>query len=120
MNGVIYDANNPEGTQVLQSVNGCDSLVTVHLSFRPVINGGWDIDICQGDSIVINGHVYNEANPEGLEVFSYSDGCDSALLIVNLQFLPTYLDTLYESIAEGELFEFAGMQFEQSGVFQCI
>ncbi|MBK8558294.1 MAG: hypothetical protein IPL65_22350 [Lewinellaceae bacterium] len=63
LNGVIYDANNPEGTQVLQSVNGCDSLVTVHLSFRPVINGGWDIDICQGDSIVINGHAYNEANP---------------------------------------------------------
>ena len=36
VNGVTYDESNPSGTQVLSNANGCDSTVTIDLTFNTV------------------------------------------------------------------------------------
>lgn len=46
--------------------------------------------LCQGEEITINGSIYNENNPTGVEVLvnAAANGCDS-IIIIELNFLPT-------------------------------
>ncbi|MEM6318586.1 MAG: SdrD B-like domain-containing protein [Bacteroidota bacterium] len=36
VNGIPYSENNPSGTEVLTAANGCDSIVTINLTFQPL------------------------------------------------------------------------------------
>lgn len=44
--------------------------------------------LCPGQSLVVNGQVYDQQRPSGVEVFTGFHGCDS-LVIVDLQFSPS-------------------------------
>ena len=65
VNGVTYDESNPSGTQVLSNANGCDSTVTIDLTFNSSVTGSESYVGCAGDgySIVVNGvmDVYSRA-----------------------------------------------------------
>ncbi len=87
VNGVIYDEENPDGVETIQTQEGCDSIVTIDLEFLPELIGTYQADICQGGFDVVNGTVYDEDNPSGVEVFTSMDGCDS-IVTVTLDFLP--------------------------------
>lgn len=45
-----------------------------------------DLTICVGESVIVNGTIYNENNPSSIEVFSDINGCDS-IILVNLSFV---------------------------------
>ncbi len=83
VNGTIYDQNNPAGTEMLTSVAGCDSIVSIDLMFSAVLTGEESYTGCEGDSyeVVVNGVLYNEANPVGSENLVSSSGCDSIVSI---------------------------------------
>ena len=87
VNGTLYDENNPSGVENMLTAAGCDSIITIDLSFGP--NYSEDIDYvgCSGDGygIIVNGVVYNESNPIGMENIITSSGCDS-IINVNLIF----------------------------------
>src|SRR5690606_32022537 len=70
INGIIYNENNPTGSETIigGSVFGCDSTIQVSLSFFPVAVGQISENLQAGDSIIVNGTVYNEANPSGTEI----------------------------------------------------
>ncbi|MDA9773844.1 gliding motility-associated C-terminal domain-containing protein [Saprospiraceae bacterium] len=87
VNGTIYDQNNPNGVEVLQSQSGCDSIVFVELSYNQSLQGFEMYNGCNDDgySVVVNGTTYNEANPTGTEFLVTNGGCDS-LVSINLQF----------------------------------
>ncbi|MGB0863365.1 MAG: CARDB domain-containing protein, partial [Saprospiraceae bacterium] len=81
------------GTQVktLQTVNGCDSVVTINLTVSPAITSNSDVGICEGDSISINGSYIL-----GADTYIYNltatNGCDSTATI-NLYYFEK--DTTY-------------------------
>jgi subtilisin-like proprotein convertase family protein len=96
----IFSSTNPSGSVVFanSSVFGCDSIVQVNLSFVPPALGLLQPQLCRGDSIMINGEVYNEARSSGSSVLegASSFGCDSTLM-VELSFFDEavgYLDTV--------------------------
>jgi hypothetical protein len=98
VNGTVYDATNPTGTEVFTNggANGCDSVVTINLTILPVLTGSETSTICSNESITVNGTVYDATNPTGTELFTNggSNGCDSTVTI-NLTILsaPTGSET---------------------------
>lgn len=84
-----YDANQNSGTSILngQSVNGCDSIVNVNLSFNQSSSFVIDDILCEDQDYVVNGMVYNAGNPSGMEVIQAGNqnGCDS-IVNINLTF----------------------------------
>ena len=85
VNGKIYDVNNPTGIENLagQAWNGCDSLVQIQLTVLPAIFTLYKDTLCKGQTVVVNGTIYDFSKPAGLEVFkngSYT-GCDSTVQV---------------------------------------
>ncbi len=85
--GTTYDQNNPTGSETLTSAAGCDSIVTISLSFNDVLTADELYDGCQGDGyfVVVGANTYNEANPTGTETLTSSAGCDS-IITINLTY----------------------------------
>jgi hypothetical protein len=86
--GTTYDENNPSGTETLTASNGCDSLVSINLTFIAPTTGTETYTGCDGDgyNVVVGGTTYDENNPTGTETLTGSNGCDS-VVTVNLIFL---------------------------------
>lgn len=83
VNGTVYNQNNPSGTEILQTVNGCDSTVVVNLNFQPAVSSQITPTLCFGESLTVNGTLYDGNNPSGTEVIigGAVNGCDSTILV---------------------------------------
>ncbi|HLF64965.1 MAG TPA: SprB repeat-containing protein, partial [Saprospiraceae bacterium] len=83
VNGNTYNEGNPSGNETLTNSNGCDSVVTISLTFNDVFTGIETYTGCIGDgySVVVNGTTYNENNPTGEETLDGTNGCDSIVTI---------------------------------------
>ena len=83
INGTIYNAGNPSGTEMIPSGSymGCDSFINVSLNFFTPAVGSETPTLCEDGSILVNGTVYNFGNPSGTEVLTNSNfrGCDSTV-----------------------------------------
>jgi gliding motility-associated-like protein len=104
VNGTVYNQAKPSGTELLKnaSVNGCDSTVIVQLSFFPTAMGNFTQKLCAGESITINGQVFNQANPTGMIPIPQGSftGCDSTVN-VNLTFFPSAVNNLDDQLCTG-------------------
>jgi gliding motility-associated-like protein len=101
-------------TNVFQTVLGCDSTVTLNLTVNPKYTGGTqDEVICQGETFTFGGTDYN-ATGSYTNVFQTIHGCDS-IVTLNLTVNPTYSDTLFVSICEGDTFDFQGTLYGATG-----
>ncbi len=104
VNGTTYDANNLSGTEVLTGASwtGCDSIVQVSLQFYDPSGTLIDGPLCEGESMVVNGTVYDESNPQGVEVLPGASwtGCDSVIL-VDLVFVPAAQSVLDTTLCPG-------------------
>gem|GEM_PF-325951 len=89
-----FNEANPTGMVVLEAANGCDSVVTVSLTFLPNATGTETYTGCQGDgySVTVGETTFNEANPTGMVVLEAANGCDS-VVTVSLTFLPNATGT---------------------------
>lgn len=93
INGTTYNASNPAGIDTLTASNGCDSLVYVELQFsNPPGTEFIDTTLCMGEELVVNGQVYNENLPSGIQMISGQDGCDSLLIEIELTFVEIEID----------------------------
>jgi hypothetical protein len=101
VNGTAYHAGFFIGEEFIEggSVNGCDSIIHVNLSFLKVFHD-FEPPICEGDSIIINGHVYTAFNRVGTEVIP-NGVCDS-IIRVNLQPVPIPFSEIYDTLCPGE------------------
>ena len=63
---------------ILQDLNGCDSIISTTISVQPVFNNFQNIFLCKGDSINIGNSTYFD---EGyfIDTISSSNGCDSII-----------------------------------------
>lgn len=104
VNGTLYDASNPNGSEIFPgATTACDSTVTVSLSFYPELASTINGTLCFGESMIVNGTVYDENNPSGVEVFTNigPNGCDSTVTI-NLSFDNQASSTIDGYICQGE------------------
>ncbi len=111
---------NMAGTYVdtLLSRLGCDSVVTLDLTIRPIVDSVIVASICEGDMYRFFGVAYRIAGVYD-EVVTGSNGCDS-VVILDLSVHPTYEVTLDEEICEGSEYVFHGDTLTETGTYQEI
>ncbi len=88
VNSIVYNESNPSGTQTLSPDQyGCDSMIIVNLTYRAANITELNETICIGDTVFVNGNIYDANNPTGMETLAMPDqyGCDS-IIDINLNF----------------------------------
>ncbi|MBK6902653.1 MAG: gliding motility-associated C-terminal domain-containing protein [Saprospirales bacterium] len=117
VNGTTYDAANPSGTEIFAggSVNGCDSTVTINLGFYPPAQFSLSQTLCEGESIVVNGTVFDQANPSGVVVIPNGSftGCDSTVTVA-LSFLPHSTSNIMSTLCPGGFLVVNGTTYNQA------
>ena len=102
-------------TQNLQTIDGCDSIVTLTLSVNPVESTTLSAAICEGTSYTENGFNVSEAGTytQNLQTIN---GCDS-IVTLNLTINPAYNIMIDASINEGETYEENGFSESEAGTY---
>lgn len=102
-------------TQHLQSINGCDSIVTLNLYVKPTHSINIDAEICDNEIYTLYGF---EENQTGIythnEVNIYE--CDS-IFSLNLTVHPTYNYTIDAEICENEFYNENNFSTNEAGVY---
>ncbi len=119
VNGVRYDSSNPAGTEIISLGNGCDSIVNVDLSFAEVIQVTIREELCPGEFYEINGKIFNEANPVGIEIFRGDSGCDS-MYIIGLDYPNDNITNIARTVCAGEGFEIEGIYYTETGMYSEV
>jgi len=105
INGTVYNEMNRSGTEILggAAANGCDSILSVLVNFFPAATGSFQTTLCPGESITVNGTLYNQANPGGMELLPGAsvNGCDSTFT-VSISFFNPAGSTLNHGVCPGE------------------
>ena len=83
------------GTERVLGPNGCDSIITIDLFFKPNSETRFEEIRNSGDSFsqVINGTLYDESNPIDTINLPSANGCDSTIF-VNFIFVQGVFDSL--------------------------
>ena len=102
-------------TQNLQTVNGCDSIVTLNLTVSTVINNDITAAICEGSTYTENGFNVSEPGTYTQNLQSVN-GCDSVVTLT-LTVNPTYNITIDANINEGETYEENGFSESEAGTY---
>ena len=68
-------------TDTLQSVNSCDSVITLTLTVNPTYNNEYDLDICEGERLLFDGNIITESGTY-VQTIQTVNGCDSITTIV--------------------------------------
>ncbi len=103
VNGTTYDINNPTGSETFTVFLSCDSTVNINLDFYESSTNLINDVLCDGESVIINGTVYDQSNLAGTEVIANGNyqGCDSTIL-VSLSFYPSIIENITSTICEEE------------------
>ena len=115
VNNIIYDSSNPNGLQILegQAKGGCDSVISVELSFYPEAFSDLQIVLCPGETFLYQGVTYSEELPAGVAILSSAShgGCDSTIYI-SLEFLPEPAEFLELVLCNDDFVEVNGEIFD--------
>ena len=105
-------------TQNLQTINGCDSIVTLTLTVNPVADTTIAAAICEGEIYYENGFM---ASREGThtQILQTENGCDSVVTL-NLTVYPAYQMGIGAVIHEGETYEEYGFSVNEEGTYTQI
>ncbi|MFT6742563.1 MAG: hypothetical protein ACJAVF_004083, partial [Paraglaciecola sp.] len=70
INGQIFNENNPNGIVIINNGNylGCDSTITINLSFENPATGNYTNTLCPGGFENIGGIIFDENNPNGAAI----------------------------------------------------
>ncbi len=81
----------------------------------PTSNSTMNQTLCAGESFILNGNVFNEANPSGSVVLPGANfnGCDS-VVFVNLSFTQAVQGSLVQTLCPGESLSVGGNLFNES------
>ena len=119
--GSVYTENNfnvsEAGvyTQTLQTVNGCDSIVTLTLNVNPIFNTELSATICQGQAYTENGFNVSEAGVY-TQTLTAVNGCDS-IVTLTVSVNPTFDTTINATINPGETYAEFGFNESEAGTY---
>ena len=114
-NGTTYDANNLTGSETFISSSGCDSIVPVVVTVQQAVYGAYTGSICENDSVVYNGTLYNASNLSGSDTLISSGGCDS-IVSINFSLFLNFSEEINTAICYGESFEYNGAVYDSSNL----
>ena len=117
VNGVIYNENNPSGTEVIAggASTGCDLIVTIDLTFNANEISYQSLTLCEGENLIYNGTVYDQGNPTGTEIIigGASNGCN-LITNIDLTYLPNEILNESYTLCEGESFTYNGIVYDEA------
>ena len=102
-------------THTLQSVIGCDSVITLTLTEVSVYNTPVEAEICEGDSYNFFGQTLTTAGTYTHTLQSVS-GCDSVITLT-LTVNPVYNTPVEAEICEGGSYNFFGQSLTTAGTY---
>jgi len=116
VNGTIYDEGNPSGFEVVPNgtVNGCDSLISIDLSFQDAVVNDIMETLCPGGSLTVNGTLYDALNPSGADTLinGAASGCDS-IITVTLDFFPADTNFIVQTLCTGSSLTVNGTIYDE-------
>ncbi len=118
-NGETYTQSG-DYTRFFTTTNGCDSIVTLHLTINNSVTGEPETaTICYGETYTWNGYTYSTEGEYSI-VLMNALGCDS-IATLHLTVLPeaaVYSTTV--TICEGETYMWRGMELSQGGSYTDV
>ncbi|MDR0789385.1 MAG: gliding motility-associated C-terminal domain-containing protein [Bacteroidales bacterium] len=114
----------PEGTPLteegiyylsLQTIQGCDSVIYLHLTVNPTFLDTIYDSVCINDSYEFYGQEYDEAGIYYANLTSVY-GCDS-IYVLNLAVKPIYTDTIKADVFKGKTFSLFGFSESEKGIY---
>ncbi|TVR84458.1 MAG: gliding motility-associated C-terminal domain-containing protein [Saprospirales bacterium] len=105
------------GTYVaeLSTAEGCDSIVTLHLSIAPALLGFKEVEICQGYEYDFHGQLLSLPGVYVAELTT-AEGCDS-IVSLELTVLPAIQSYVNKVICNGQEYDFFGTLLTSSGSY---
>jgi hypothetical protein len=105
-------------TETIKTAAGCDSTVTLHLSYNKNYDVATTVVICEGSSYDFGGTTLTK---EGVYVhtFESAQGCDSTVTLT-LEISNYYRDTTKVEIVEGETYTFYDVEYDQAGTYDIM
>ena len=102
-------------TDTLQSVKGCDSIVTLNLTVNPIYHISIPQEICQGDSFDFHGVMLTQSGiyTDTLPTLNRCDSIVTLTLTVN----PIYNTSISTEICDGESYDFFGQILTTTGTY---
>ncbi len=98
------------------TINGCDSTITTHLTVNPAPTITQNPVICEGQSVQVGTHIYKISGTY-IDTFSTVLSCDS-FVITNLTVNPRSYFSQTVSICEGQNYGLNGHVYTQAGNYQ--
>ena len=102
-------------TQSLQTINGCDSIVTLTLNVNPTFNTEFVATICEGTVYNENGFNVSEAGTY-TQTHTAANGCDS-LVILRLSTNPILNTEITAIICEDSIYTENGFEVSEAGIY---
>ena len=102
-------------TDSLQSMKGCDSVVTLTVTVQPVYNVTVSHVMCQGESFDFNGEILTESGAY-VDTLPTIHGCDSVITLT-LTVNPVYNTPITHVMCQGDSYDFFGNMLTESGVY---
>src|SRR5690606_34997597 len=99
----------------LETVDGCDSIITLHLAGNPAVYDSLTAAICQGGSYNFNGQILNAAGIY-VDTFTARGNCDS-IVVLDLAVNPAVYDSLTAAICQGGSYNFNGQILNAAGIY---
>ena len=111
--GKYYKKDGQYDMHLQSAISGCDSIVTLNLTIRPMIEPTYTPDtICSGDAYIWNGQTYN-ATGEYSYTHTSIHGCDS-VEILQLFVRPVVETVTYAEICSGDVYRWEGENYTSS------
>ena len=102
-------------TQTLQTVNGCDSIVTLTVTELPIIHTDLTLSICEGTTLNFSGFNVSEAGVY-TQTHTAVNGCDS-IVTLTVSVNPTFDTTINATINAGETYAEFGFNESEAGTY---
>jgi gliding motility-associated-like protein len=117
INGMDYSESNPQGSEILTSNTGCDSILNINLVFKPHASGQESLVYCPGESYLSSsGQSFNQTGIY-FDTLTAFNGCDSVVTI-NLDYLENSEGSTAVSLCVGDVYALSnGQQIFQSGQY---
>jgi PKD repeat protein len=100
----------------IQTVGGCDSIVTLILTVNPALTGSFSHTTCTGTPYVFNGQALTSSGTYK-DTIQTSGGCDS-IVTLNLTVNPALTGSFTKAICAGDNFVFNGQSLTAQGSYK--
>ncbi|MCH2228765.1 MAG: gliding motility-associated C-terminal domain-containing protein [Crocinitomicaceae bacterium] len=113
--GGVYQTIAGIYNDTLQSISGCDSIISTTLNVLPAYLAITSMDICDGDSVFLGG-AYQTIAGTYHDTIQLAGSCDS-VTITTLNFLSAFINNVTVDLCAGDSLFVAGAYQTQAGIY---